>query len=64
MPLKGRPIVSGVDSLTQNVSVYVDCILQNFVRPLPSNIRDTSDMLMKMGVSVDERTKLASIDAL
>lgn len=61
--LKGRPIVSGVDSLTKNVSVYIDCILQNFVKALPSYIRDTTDLLSKLeGISVDGETRLASID--
>lgn len=45
--LRGRPIVSGVESLSQNASIYVDRILQSFVHALPSNIRDTSDLIKK-----------------
>lgn len=35
-PLKGRPIVSGIDNLCQNVGTYIDTILKPFVETLPS----------------------------
>ncbi|XP_075443896.1 uncharacterized protein LOC142487827 [Ascaphus truei] len=37
----GRPIISGVGSMTSNVSQYVDYILQPYVKLLPSYIKDT-----------------------
>lgn len=46
-PLRGRPILSGVDCLSQNASIYVDHILQSFVKALPSHIRDTPDLIKK-----------------
>lgn len=61
--LKGRPIVSGVASLTQNVGVYLDKTLRDYVVSLPSYLRDTTDFLLKVEVIfVDESTLLASID--
>lgn len=61
--LRGRPIVSGVNNLTQNASVYIDKILRGFVTSLPSYTRDTTDLLLKhVGVSEDENVLLASID--
>lgn len=62
-PLKCRPIVSGVDSLTQNVGIYIDQILRPFVVSLPSYIRDTTDLIQKVeDVSFDRNTLLCSID--
>ncbi|CAJ0936833.1 unnamed protein product [Ranitomeya imitator] len=62
-PLKGRPIVSGVDALSQNSSIYLDRLLRPFVTALPSYIRDTSDLLTKLeGVMVEPDTIIASID--
>ncbi|CAJ0945100.1 unnamed protein product [Ranitomeya imitator] len=62
-PLKGRPIVSGVDSLTQNCGIYVDQILRPFVTSIPSYLRDTSDLLLKLeGMHLGQDVWLASID--
>ncbi|XP_056404927.1 uncharacterized protein LOC130296905 [Hyla sarda] len=62
-PLKGRPIVSGVSSITQNCGIYVARILREFVTALPSYIRDTSDLLQKLdGITVETDVLLASID--
>ncbi|CAJ0966643.1 unnamed protein product [Ranitomeya imitator] len=62
-PLKGRPIVSGIDALGQNSSVYLDQVLRPFVVALPSYTRDTTDLLTKLdGVSVEAGTTLISID--
>ncbi|XP_056380387.1 uncharacterized protein LOC130275860 [Hyla sarda] len=63
MPLKGRPIVSGVNSITQKLGIYLDQILREFVSSLPSYIRDTSDLLQKIdGIQLDSDMLLASID--
>lgn len=62
-PLKGRPIVSGVNNLTQNASLFVDKVLCSFVTSLPSYTRDTTDLLLKLdGVVADDNMLLASID--
>lgn len=46
-PLKGRPIVAGIGSLTQNVGIYVDRILAPFVTSLNSYVKDTTDFFVK-----------------
>lgn len=52
-PLKGHPIVSGINSVTQNVGIYLDRVLRNFVTAFPSYVRDTSDLLKKIeGIQV------------
>ncbi|CAJ0934562.1 unnamed protein product [Ranitomeya imitator] len=62
-PLKGRPIVSGNDSVSQNCGIYVDKILRQSITALPSYIHDTSDLLLKIeDITVDKGTYLASID--
>lgn len=62
-PLRGRPIVSGINSLTQNVGVYLDKVLRDFVTSLPSYTRDTTDLLCKLeDIIVDDKTIIASID--
>ncbi|KAM4038358.1 uncharacterized protein ACNLHF_016669 [Anomaloglossus baeobatrachus] len=62
-PIKGRPIVSGIDSLTQNCSMYIDQILRSFVTTLPSYIRDTLDLLGKIeDITLEDNMILASID--
>ncbi|CAJ0964821.1 unnamed protein product [Ranitomeya imitator] len=62
-PLKGRPIVSGVDSLTQNCGLYLEEILRPFVIAIPSYLRDTTDLLQKLeGLQLDGSFLLGSID--
>ncbi|CAJ0951533.1 unnamed protein product, partial [Ranitomeya imitator] len=62
-PLRGRPIVSGIGSVGQNVGIYLDDVLRPFVVSLPSYIRDTMDLLRKLeGISLEPGTLLASID--
>ena len=41
----GRPIISGIDSPTANLSVYLDYYLKPIVRTLPSYIKDTDHFL-------------------
>ncbi|KAM4034381.1 alpha-2-macroglobulin-like protein 1 [Anomaloglossus baeobatrachus] len=63
VPLKGRPIVSGIEALCQNVSVYLDKLLRPFVTSLPSYIRDTADLIGKLeGICLEPGTILTSID--
>lgn len=47
-PFKGRPIVSGISSLMQNVGTYLDKFLLGFVVSLLSYTRDTTDLLAKL----------------
>lgn len=49
-PLKGRPVVLGVGSLTQNIGVYLDNVLRVYVVSLPSYVRDTTDLLKLEGI--------------
>ena len=41
----GHPIISGIDSPTANLSVYLDYYLKPIVRTLPSYIKDTGHFL-------------------
>ena len=44
-PLPGRPIISGCNSPTANLSTYIDFYLKPIVKQLPSNIQDTTHFL-------------------
>ena len=44
----GRPIVSGVNGPTENVSKLVDHWLQSYVKSLPSHIQDSTHMLRNL----------------
>lgn len=44
----GRPIVSGIDSPTDQISYTIYRILRPFVSKLPSHIKDTADFLRKL----------------
>lgn len=60
-PLKGRPIVSGIDNLTQNSGMYIDKILRLFVQSIPSYVRDTTDLLQRLeGITIEEDWWLVS----
>ncbi|XP_056407822.1 uncharacterized protein LOC130303807 [Hyla sarda] len=62
-PLKCRPIVSGVGNLTQNIGIYLDEVLRPFVLCLPSYLRDTMDLLLKIqDIIMEEDYWLCSID--
>ncbi|XP_053571499.1 uncharacterized protein LOC128661246 [Bombina bombina] len=59
----GRPIVSGIGSITEKIGEYVDKHLRPFLLTLPSYVKDTTDLLKKLdGVVVGEKTILASLD--
>lgn len=56
-PVKGRPIVSGIDSLTENISAYVDHFIKSEVVTLPSYVKDSIDLiklLKSFDVTTDE----------
>lgn len=44
----GRPIIAAIKSLTENISIYIDYFLQDFVKSLNSFVQDTSDFLRKI----------------
>lgn len=41
----GRPIISGIGSLTENASKLVDCFLMPHMIKLPSHIKDSQELL-------------------
>jgi len=43
--IPGRPIISGCDSPTEKLSIFVDHFLKQFVPFIPSHIKDTNDFL-------------------
>ena len=44
----GRPIVSACNSYTENISKYIDYILQPYMKSLPSFVKDTTDFINKI----------------
>uniref|UniRef100_A0A8C5N1Y7 Reverse transcriptase domain-containing protein n=1 Tax=Leptobrachium leishanense TaxID=445787 RepID=A0A8C5N1Y7_9ANUR len=59
----GRPIVSGNDNLTQNMSVFVDKFLRKYVTALPSYIRDTKQVLQTLKAKkIRQGTLLCCLD--
>ena len=44
----GRPIASGIGTLTEYVSAFVDRELQPLLANIPSYIKDTTDLLIKL----------------
>ncbi len=44
----GRPIISGIGTLTELISGYIDNILKPLLPDIPSYIRDTTDFLNKL----------------
>ena len=46
--IKGRPIISGNGSPTEKISALVDEHLKEYVKELPSYVRDTSDFIQKV----------------
>ncbi|CAM4618796.1 unnamed protein product [Lepidochelys olivacea] len=60
----GRPIISGIGTLTAGLSGYVDSLLRPYATSTPSNLRDTTDFLRKLQSIGDlpENTVLATMD--
>ena len=46
----GRPIVSGIDSVTSRVGKYIDFYLQPLVRNMPSFLKDTRQVINMLSV--------------
>ena len=57
----GRPIVSGIGTLTEYVSAFDDRELQPLLANIPSYIKDTTDFLNKLS-RFDDNTILATLD--
>ncbi|CAJ0968887.1 unnamed protein product [Ranitomeya imitator] len=63
VPLRGRPIVSGINSLCHHVGIYLDEILKTHVTSLNSYTRDSMDLLRKIdGLTLEPEALLCSID--
>ena len=63
VPLVGRPIVSGIGSLTSNISTFIDHLLKPFVFSLPSYTRDSIDFINKLkSINVPPTCLLATLD--
>ena len=60
----GRPIISGIGTLTENISGFVEKILKPLVHITPSFVLDTSDFLNKINdlVVVPQDAILATLD--
>lgn len=62
-PPRGRPILAAQFSLLENISKYVDSLLQPFVTALPTYIRDMSDFILKVeGILVPKEAIIVSFD--
>ena len=44
----GRPIVSGIGILTENISSFIDSILQRLIQFIPCYIKDTTEFINKL----------------
>ncbi|CAH2306489.1 Hypothetical predicted protein [Pelobates cultripes] len=59
----GRPIISGINSLTANLSAYVDSRLQKYARGAPSYVKDTKSFLQEMeNIEWDQEYSWATLD--
>ncbi|XP_070543722.1 uncharacterized protein [Ptychodera flava] len=60
----GRPIISGIGTITEGISGYVDTILKPFATSTPSYIQDTTDFLCKIQPikNLPQNTLLVTLD--
>lgn len=59
----GRPIIAGINSLTSNLSQYVDHNLQKYVTKLPSYLKDITNMVqITQDLSWSPSYKWATLD--
>ncbi|XP_045174540.2 uncharacterized protein LOC123535851 [Mercenaria mercenaria] len=59
----GRPIVSACNSPTDNISKYLDYVLQPHMQSLPSYVKDTTDFLSKLkNCSLSSNSYLVTLD--
>ncbi|CAH2223184.1 Hypothetical predicted protein, partial [Pelobates cultripes] len=59
----GRPIISGINSLTANLSAYVDSRLQKYAQGAPSYVKDTKSFLQEVeNIEWDPEYSWATLD--
>uniref|UniRef100_A0A8C5WHF8 Reverse transcriptase domain-containing protein n=1 Tax=Leptobrachium leishanense TaxID=445787 RepID=A0A8C5WHF8_9ANUR len=59
----GRPIVSGIDSISSKVAEYLDHLLQPIVRKIPSYLKDTGDIIRSLNtITWEENFLLVTCD--
>ena len=63
-PVPGRPIVAGIQSLSEPISQYIDLQIKGLVFQLPSFLKDTTDFLNKIDAieNIQESDFLCSLD--
>lgn len=62
-PPRGRPIVTAQSSLFENISKFVDSLLQPFVLSSQTYIKDTTDLIKKIeGISIPHEAIIVSFD--
>lgn len=47
-PLRGQPIASGIGSIAQNMGLYIDKVLREFVVSLPAYTGYARDLMRKI----------------
>ena len=64
----GRPVISGCNSFTENMSLFVDYHAKHLVQKIPSYLQDTPDLLRKLeewkDVTLPEEVFPVSIDVV
>uniref|UniRef100_A0A8C5PCD7 Reverse transcriptase domain-containing protein n=1 Tax=Leptobrachium leishanense TaxID=445787 RepID=A0A8C5PCD7_9ANUR len=59
----GRPILSGIDSISSKVAEYLDHLLQPIVRKIPSYLKDTGDIIRSLNsIKWEENFLLVTCD--
>ena len=60
----GRPIVSGIGTLTENISSFIDSILHRLMQFIPSYIKDTTEFINKLasGKTIPPEVLLVTMD--
>lgn len=61
----GRPIVSGIGTVTENLSRYVDFLIRDIPPSFPSFIKDTNDFLLDiMEIEIPNSSLLVTLDVV
>ena len=62
-PIAVRPIVSGINGLTEKVSEFLDYFLQPIVTHIPSYLKNTRDLLTELeNIPITNHTILCTVD--
>lgn len=63
LPPRGRPIVATQDSILENISKFIDHLLQPHVKTISTYLQDTRDFILKIEhTTVPPNSILASLD--